>query len=382
MKQNWAYIILIIFVFVALLAGILANDKPVICKINDHICMPVIGGCNQMKSGVKADWKSLDYQWVIWSPIAFNHTAISSKSANYKSPGQKDRYGFRHWLGTDLIGRDIASGLVHGARSSLLVGFLTALITLLIGLPMGIAAGYFGDYKIKLNVADFAVGAVCFLTFIYFVIYHAYLSIAFLIIPVLLMSLYLAFRRMLSTARTYFFPLDMFMLRVMEIVTSLPGLLILLVLCAIFEQQGPMTIALILGLLLWTRIAILARNECLRVRDEDYLLSAEALGISEYKIVSQHVLPNIITPIVVALAFIAARAILLEATLSFLGIGIALDEQTWGSILAGARLNFKAWWLAVFPGICIFLTILSLHQLGEHFLSRLNKARNDFSANV
>jgi peptide/nickel transport system permease protein len=156
-------------------------------------------------------------------------------------------------------------------------------------------------------------------------------------------------------------------MRSVEVLTSIPGLLLLLSLVAIIQDKSIFYVMLIIGFLSWTGIARFTRAEMLRIRNLEYMEAGRALGYGNLRLMLRHALPNAVTPILITVAFGIAGAILLEASLSFLGLGAASDEITWGSMLTDARSqdSIKAWWLAVFPGFMIFLTVTVFNLIGE-----------------
>jgi peptide/nickel transport system permease protein len=160
-------------------------------------------------------------------------------------------------------------------------------------------------------------------------------------------------------------------MRFIEVFKTIPALILLLALIAIISKPSILTLILTLAFLLWPTVARFSRAEMLRIREEDYINSAKILGLSDIKIILTHALPNALGPIMVVIAFGISGAILLEATLSFLGLGLALDDVSWGSMLSEARQNFKAWWLALFPGIAIFFTVASFNIIGDRIQSIL-----------
>jgi peptide/nickel transport system permease protein len=164
-------------------------------------------------------------------------------------------------------------------------------------------------------------------------------------------------------------------MRLIEIVNSIPGLLLILSIVAIIEEQSVFYIMAIIGLIGWTGIARFIRAELLRVRNLEYIEAAQALGYSEWRIIARHAIPNALTPVLITIAFGVASAILMEAFLSFLGIGVAAEEVTWGSLLNLARSKFSAWWLAIFPGLAIFVTVTVFNLLGEGLTDALDPRR-------
>ncbi|HJQ99358.1 MAG TPA: ABC transporter permease [Candidatus Polarisedimenticolaceae bacterium] len=216
-----------------------------------------------------------------------------------------------HWMGTDGLGRDVLSRLVHGARVSLGVGVGTAAIALLIGLPLGALAGYRGGWWDA--VVSRAIEAVlCF--------------------PALLLALAL-----LSVAPHW--------------LTGLPE---------------TARLALALGLVAWTPTARYLRAEFRRLRSSEAVLAARAAGAGGWRIALRHLLPQGIAPVLVTLAFGAAAASLAEASLSFIGIGVAPPTSSWGQMLfEAARHMGRAWWLALFPGAALFVTVYGFNRLAE-----------------
>jgi peptide/nickel transport system permease protein len=229
-----------------------------------------------------------------YSPIETSHDPFAAPS-------------WKHWCGTDSTGRDIAARMLHGARTSLSIGFVSQGIALFVGIALGGLAGYYrGWFDI----------AVC---------------------------------------------------RFMEIMDCFPPLLLILVAIGIFESQNNMFyIMAVIGLTGWTGLARLVRGEFLRLSGQPFTLAARAVGASDARIIVRHLLPNALGPILVAATFGVASAILIESSLSFLGFGMQAPTPSWGDILNESRryIDF-AWWLAFFPGLAILVTIMSYNFVGE-----------------
>ena len=144
-------------------------------------------------------------------------------------------------------------------------------------------------------------------------------------------------------------------------------MLFLLVCLSAFIEPSFFTTILIISSVAWTSIAKFTRGEVIKVKNEDYIQSAKALALDNFQIVRKHILPNALGPVFVSLSFGMAAAILLEASLSFLGMGIAGEEASWGKLISSARNNCEAWWLAIFPGLAIFITVVASNKLSELF---------------
>ena len=297
------YIIFSIFL-VALTADFIANDKPLTCAIHGERYFPVFKELN-VKMGISkwqpellnADWKNIDYDSVVWPLVPYLPTSLDYR-ARFHSP----RPG--HWLGTDQIGRDVLSGMIHGTRIALAVGLISMGISIIIGVFLGAIAGYFGG------------------------------------IP------------------------DMILQRIIEIMMTIPTFFLIVTVVAFYPGGGIWLIMVIIGLTSWPGVARFTRAEFLKVRNMDYVTAAEALGFSNLRTIFRHVLPNAIAPVLVISVFGIASAILTESALSFLGFGSA-STVSWGSILSVARGATYAWWMAVFPGTAIFITVTVYNLLGE-----------------
>ena len=129
---------------------------------------------------------------------------------------------------------------------------------------------------------------------------------------------------------------------------------------------------IIISIIGWPKFARLVRAEILQIKNLEYIESAKSIGLSDFQIILKHALPNAITSVISITAFAISGAILLESTLSFLGLGIPLDQVSWGSMLADARVNFSSWWLALFPGLAIFFVLVSFYIIGNQLNEKMN----------
>ena len=179
----------------------------------------------------------------------------------------------------------------------------------------------------------------------------------------------LAIGMLLGTLAAYYGGLvDVVLMRVVEVVHSIPTILLLVTMLAVLAPEGwgaVFAMMLVIGLVRWTDVARLVRGEILRVRTLDYVQASKALGASDARIILRHVLPNSLSPVLVSASFSMAAAILMESALSFLGFGIPDDMASWGGLLSDGRANSEAWWLAIFPGAAIFVTVTAYNIAGE-----------------
>jgi peptide/nickel transport system permease protein len=211
-----------------------------------------------------------------------------------------------HPLGTDQIGRDVLSRMIYGARVSLAVGFVAVGIATLIGMVVGVVAGYYG------GTMDMLI-----------------------------------------------------MLGGVDVMLTFPRFFLLLTVIAML-QPSIFVIMAVIGVTGWMGVARLVRAEVLSLKERDFVVSARALGAGDVSLMFQHILPNALVPVLVSAVLGVAGAVLTEAALSFLGLGVQPPTPTWGNILTEGKANIEiAWWLSVFPGMAILVTVLAYNLFGE-----------------
>ncbi len=210
-----------------------------------------------------------------------------------------------HWLGTDELGRDVLTRIIYGARISLKVGFVSVGIAAAIGTVAGLFAGYYGGW------------------------------------------------------------IDQLLMRFVDIMLCFPTFFLMLAVIAMLEPSI-WYIMIIIGLTGWMGVARLIRAEVLTLRERDFVLAARSIGASDTRIIFLHILPNAISPVIVTATLGVAGAILTESALSFLGIGVQPPVPSWGNMLTSGKdyLEF-AWWLSLFPGLAILITVIAYNLVGE-----------------
>lgn len=287
-----------------------------------------------------------------------------------------------HWLGTDALGRDVLVSMLYGAQSAFFISVPVMLLTTFIGLVIGGSAGYYGDNRLSLSRGTLLTLAPTAFALFFYGIYVplnkgasstlAAAFPAFIILAVALLVLWLAVLPVLL--RISFFrsqvtiALDRLVLNLIELFSSLPRFILILLLAS-FLPPSVVLLAIILALTCWTGTARLARAEMLRIRELPYFESATTIGASRAKLLLHHALPNMLSPILVSFVFGVAGLLTLESTLSFLGIGIPPTLVSWGRIITGIRFNISAWWLVVFPGAFLSLTVLALQTCSNSILA-------------
>ncbi len=214
-------------------------------------------------------------------------------------------FGGRYFLGTDNLGRDVLSRIIYGARVSLVVALAVVIISGFMGVSLGAISGYFG------GKVDFAIQ------------------------------------------------------KLVEVMWAFPPLLLAITILA-FLGQGLFNLIVALVAQRWIQYCRVVRGQALSLRSRDFVTATRALGASDSRVIRRHVLPNLIQTSLIIGTFSMASAIISEASLSFLGLGVPPEIPTWGTMLADGRIYIStAWWLALFPGLCIFVTVLGINLLGD-----------------
>lgn len=401
MLKNGVYTFFII-VCIAIFSPFIANDKPLVCKYQGEWLFPAFSLKNQhittshkiLNYNMGIDWKLIKTDFSIFPLCAYSPNTIDATNAPRKSPFDKQYiviennqmsplpYKFRHWLGTTQNGNDVLAGIIHGAKISLSVGVFSMLIAGILGVFLGAIAGYFENNSLKIGYVQllFLMISLFLIYFFYFVLLQEYLSKSIeiggisIILP-LIFSGYLTYffikgglrfgyfiDTKLQTHSKLNFPIDTIVSKIIETINSIPSLLLIIAISAIAKPSYALLI-LIIGFFSWTNVARLTRAEFLKTKQLDYVTACKALGMNDYRIILKHILPNVFPILLVQIIFGMAGAVLIESSLSFIGIGVPTNTVTWGRLLNEAQNHFSAWWLVVFPGLCIFILIYTYNKI-------------------
>ena len=249
--------------------------------------------------------------------VAPHNPTDGSISDRLTPPVWQDGGTWDHVLGTDRVGRDMLSRIIHGARISLLVAGVSILVGAFVGVSLGLVAGYFGG------------------------------------------------------------SIDHLIMRLVDVKLALPSILLALVLASVMDA-GFTAVIIIISIVIWARYARMVRGETLRVREMDFIARAKVAGCSDLRIMVYHVFPNVVNSVIVLATLEIGQVILFESSLSFLGVGIPPPNPAWGLMVADGRvLVVTAWWVAFFPGVAILLTVLSMNLFGDWLRDKLDpKLRN------
>ena len=408
----WSFYTIVSLATIALFSPFIANDQPLYVEYGGGTFYPVfqtlfneaysdsiinpISGTKEEIIFNQIDWRAKKTDVIIWTLIPYSPETMDKYNNDFVSPSDYQQYRsfdgmkespwiLRHHLGTDGLGRDVASGLIHGTKISLSVGILSMGIAAFIGVFLGALAGYYGDTGYKLTILrKWLVYLGVFIGFYYgFLMRSTVISNSFsegiasgFLSFMISALIFVASIWMLSKlgklikvngplGKETVLKVDSFVSRTIEILNSLPTLLLIITIAAIMEERSLVMLMVIIGATSWTGIARFTRAEFLRLRELEYIQAAKVLGYSDKRIIFKHALPNGVAPVFVSIAFGVASAVLAESSLSFLGIGVPEDIVTWGSLLSLGKEEFDAWWLVVFPGLAIFITITIYNLIGD-----------------
>jgi peptide/nickel transport system permease protein len=253
----------------------------------------------------------------LFAPIITPQNPYSLSSINVveggQPPGSQSPKGFTYWLGTDDLGRDILSAIIYGLRISVGVGLFSTALAVIIGMSLGLLAAYFGGW------------------------------------------------------------IDTLIMRIVDLQLSFPAVLIALILLAILGR-GIDKVIIALVVVKWAYYARTVRGSALVEREQDYIAAARCLALRDRRILFRHLLPNCLPPLIVVATVQVAHAIALEATLSFLGLGVPVTEPSLGMLVANGfeYILHGQYWISFFPGIALLITLASINLIGDRFRDTLN----------
>ncbi|MEM8866138.1 MAG: ABC transporter permease [Planctomycetota bacterium] len=327
--------------FIALLAPVIVGTKPIVCQYKGNVYFPFLGYYSRgwenpifRKDRVLNRYpiqlqENDPESWAIW-PLVYQdpYRRVQTKDFATRERGEDGKRTWRYakgwedrkenpsgvsgkpsrqnWFGTNQQGFDVFAQMVHGTQTALSVGLVSMGIAAAIGITIGGLAGYFGGW------------------------------------------------------------VDILLSRLIELVMCIPSLVLILALVALLDKVSNWHLMAVIGVTSWTGIARLARAEFLKIKQMEFVTAARAIGAGRVRIMTRHVLRNALAPVLVPITFGIAAAILIEAGLSYLGFGASPPNPSWGTLLqSGRKAIQEMWWLILYPGVAIFLTVLAYNLIGE-----------------
>jgi peptide/nickel transport system permease protein len=300
-----AGVIVVMLVGVGILADLLASDLPIYLEFEGRkYWFPMFTkprALEGLDNSALLDLMVEGEDWALFPPVPY-HPNQSKVRGEIEALAPPSQ---KHVMGTDDRGRDVFARVIHGTRISLSIGFVAVGIYVFIGMLLGAVAGYRGGF------------------------------------------------------------VDSAVTRLIEVMMSFPTFFFILAIQGLLERTSIFQLMIVIGLTRWTDVARLVRGEILRIKNEKYVIAARSGGLSRMRLLVRHILPNAIGPVMVAASFGIAGSVLIEAALSFLGFGTPPPTASWGELLTQAYLHAECWWLTLFPGLALFLTVLSYNLMGE-----------------
>jgi peptide/nickel transport system permease protein len=297
--------VVVILTLVGALADFLASDLPLYLRFEGKsYVLPMFSrppALEGLDNSALLDLMVEGEDWALFPPVPY-HPNQSKVRGEIEALAPPS---VKHVMGTDDRGRDVFARVIHGTRISLSIGFVAVGIYLIIGVFLGAIAGYRGGF------------------------------------------------------------VDSAVTRLIEVMMSFPTFFFILAIQGLLERTSIFQLMVVIGLTRWTDVARLVRGEILRIKNEKYVVAARSAGLSRPRLLVRHILPNALGPVLVSASFGVAGSVLIEAALSFLGFGTPPPTPSWGELLTQAYLHYECWWLTVFPGLALFLTVLSYNLVGE-----------------
>lgn len=385
MTFSISLVVLGIYILVGVFAPLIATKYPYKLEVNDKTYYPAFEhflSFYHLKKGTvlnQPDVLNALEKTRQGGLVAFEPSFIDLGNTRSKPPGTPSQETHQiHLLGTDDLGRDLLSNLIHGTLSSMSIAFSSVSLALIIAIFIALPCSYIGDKTLKftrINLTFFiTLMIIVSVTVLIVRPFYSWYDIGPVprIILVLFCGVLLAKvlgTTTLQTQKTVVsFPLDSIMMRVIEFMKSLPKLLILFVIIAASTKMSPPKLSAIIALLIWPTFYRYIRASILEQKHSTLFESLQNLGYTDTRILIVHFLPKTLRTVMIPFVFSLISVVLFEATLSFLGIGLSSSYVSWGKVLSEARNNISAWWLAVFPGLVIFVLVLVLNRIGDFLI--------------
>jgi peptide/nickel transport system permease protein len=378
-QKRLAYLLILLWILVALLAPIIVGKNPILYKTDTGIHL------NLNDKNISS--ASQIYMMPLWQ-IDPGKIDLKNRYLEPLSPSF-DKTTF-YILGTDHLGRDVLAGLIRGASPAFLIGFGAMLISLILGVMIGIPTGWFENTGIRFSRLTAIIHFLCLLfSFLISVLVLQQFSgsntpnllIYWLIILLILFTIVYWFgkrdKRLPHYKLNVRLHLDSIVSRMIESLSAIPTLVLIMIFAAFFMRHSVWSLMIIIGILRWTSIARYSRAETIRLKSQPFIVMANRRYHSRIRMWVQDLFPHVAPALVGLAAYSVAGAIMSEAALSFLGLGLPPDIPSWGSMLSSATRFPSAWWLYLFPGLILVIVLLALHKIGDDYLNQKGiKGRN------
>ena len=385
--------VLLLILFVAIFNSILSNDKPIVCNCAGEWQYPAVrdffsdmGWVERNQLIYNADRYKACKNF-IYPPVKFHYSNFGDNNDRLLPPGSKSSSSPNkiHLLGTDKFGRDVSSGLIRGAYISIKIGLLSTFFACILGVFLGVFSGYYGDRGLMISPFGFLIFVLIAVYAVYLLVYGKF-GMTWIFLFLLLIALVIIFKvlrkmmiNLFSVIKTnsrynvaiflfsnrWRIPLDIIIQRLIELRKSVPTLVLLLACLPLFSKASHTNLVILITAFGWHSFTRYSRAETLRLREVGFIKSIYSLGLSDSRIIWRHLIPNTISVLLPVFIFSLGTNLILESSLSFLGIGLPFGEVSWGTMISDGRKTPDAWWLVFFPGLMIFTILISINSFAQ-----------------
>ncbi len=320
---------------------------------------------------VQYDWSKLNSEKIYW-PLLSKGSQQYYPNQEWRTPLSSDSGRF-HFLGTFDLGRDLFSSCLIGMQKSLLIALLSILIAIMIGIPLGASLPFLNLMKTRVSLFGIILMALLFLVIFYITLlsvdyrFISFTSIVFILICVILMIISLK----INLGPSIKINTDQLLMNGIVLIKSVPMLLVLLLLIQLISKPGVLGLSLIIGIYLSLSFAKYARYLTINLTQESFVQSLVSLGIPKTRIILYHLIPSVLRSLFPYICLSIASVILAEASISYLGLGLPIEELSLGSIMQSARSYTSAWWVVLFPGLCVFWMVYTFQMINEANIDKI-----------
>ncbi len=357
---------LVFLVFIGIFNSILCNEKPLVAKTEQgRYVFPAFRDFKSDLGFINARVPETKYVFAIYPPIRYSFDYINADQLGIHPPlfakGKSSRW-HTNWLGTDELGRDVVASLARGVYHSVKIALIASLLSIIIGSFYGMVIGFYGNINLKVNLFQLLTQLVS----IFFILFYWYFGEYFWSFTTFILGVLLHILLGRIPIKLLFIPVDSIGVSIISLRKSIPTLILIFALLPLFRKPSQINTIIILSLIGWTGIAWIIRLQTIDVLTNEYFKTIKSLGAGFWRILTYHIYPNIKHIIFLLLIFQLAAMITMEAGLSYLGVGIAPEEVSLGTLLRQAKDNLSAWWLGLFPGLLICIMLLCLHLVYQY----------------
>ncbi|MBK6354803.1 MAG: ABC transporter permease [Saprospiraceae bacterium] len=375
-RQTFVFYSLICFGIILFFIQFIVAPHPFLCRFKGEnysmlwqVAPPDGSPLKSEMLAVGSDWKKIQFEFAMW-PLFVYDPYQNNQEDSWKKPFTGSD-GSVWLLGTYELGKDVLSNCLYGLRKSLLIALMSVLFALVIGLPVGLGLSYYHSNGLKVSFVTWLFGCILLLLLGYlFLVFIEYriLSFQLVLIFFLLSAIFIfLFRRGEKNRHGIkLFP-DRILLNWISLMKSFPIMLVLLLCVQWVQKPGVVFLSMIMGIFFSVSVSKYVRYLSISESQETYIKSMKAFGYSDARIIWVHLMPKILLDIFPLLALGMGSSILAEASLSFLGLGLPVEEISLGNMMHSARNYPSAWWVVLFPGLCVFWLVYTFQMLGKAF---------------